>query len=107
MNKKWIGLIALFLLPALAAQAPSANPQERLEAGIYSDNAAEIKAAVKAGANPNGVSYGGHFLGIAATRGLGKAVRALVESGANVNQSGSGGWTAVRAAADNGHLEIL
>ncbi len=90
---------------ALAAQTPS--PQERLESAVYSDNAAEIKAAIKAGAYANGGNYSGHFLGIAATRGTLKSVQALVESGADVNFSTSGGWTAAMAAADNGHLPVL
>lgn len=90
---------------ALGAQSPS--PQERLEAAVYNDNPSEIKAAIKAGAGANSGNYSGHFLGIAATRGSLKSVRALVEAGADVNYSTSGGWTAAMAAADNGHLAVL
>lgn len=101
-----------FAAPSVVfAQSPNnfsaANPQERLEAALNSDNAAEIKAAIKAGANPNGGNYSGHYLGIAATGGRLKAVKVLVESGADVNYASSGGWTAAMAAADNGHLEVL
>lgn len=90
---------------ALGAQQKS--PTEQLEAAIYANDAAQVKAAVKAGANPNGGTYYGHYLGIAATSGYDKAVQALVESGADVNRSNSGGWTAAMAAADNGHLAVL
>lgn len=90
---------------SLAAQQKS--PTEQLEAAIYANDAAKVTAAVKAGANPNGGTYGGHYLGIAATHNYDKAVKALVEAGADVNRSSSGGWTAVMAAADNGHLEVL
>ncbi|MFO1472819.1 MAG: ankyrin repeat domain-containing protein [Turneriella sp.] len=105
MKKYAILITVFFALGGVSAQ--NQNPQEKLEAAIYAENAADIKVAVKAGANPNGATYGGHYLGIAATRGSLKAVRALVESGADVNRSTSGGWTAVMAAADNGHLEVL
>lgn len=105
MRKYVILISAFFTLAGVSAQ--NQNPQEKLEAAIYAENAADIKAAVKAGANPNGATYGGHYLGIAATRGSLKSVRALVEAGADVNRSTSGGWTAAMAAADNGHLEVL
>jgi predicted LPLAT superfamily acyltransferase len=107
-------LLSILLFSAatlLVAQSPdtvaTANPQERLEAAVYADNPAEIKAAIKAGANANSGNYSGHYLGIAATSGRLKAVKALVESGAEVNYASSGGWTAAMAAADNGHLEVL
>lgn len=100
------GIISLLVLStALSAQTPS--PQERLESAVYSDNVAEIKAAIKAGASANSGNYSGHFLGIAASRGTLKSVQALVEAGADVNYSTSGGWTAAMAAADNGHLPVL
>ncbi len=105
MKKQAIFFVAILATSAVIAQNQS--PQEKLEAAIYAENAADIKAAVKAGANPNGATYGGHYLGVAATRGSLKAVRALVEAGADVNRSTSGGWTAAMAAADNGHLEVL
>ncbi|AFM13559.1 ankyrin repeat domain-containing protein [Turneriella parva] len=97
--------LILTIFTVLSAQTPS--PQERLESAVYSDNAAEIKAAIKAGAGANSGNYSGHFLGIAATRGTLKSVQALVEAGADVNYSTSGGWTAAMAAADNGHLPVL
>jgi hypothetical protein len=84
-----------------------ANPSSQLINAIYKQDAAQIKAAVKAGANPNGGTYAGHYLGMAATTGYLESVKALVEAGANVNQSTSGGWTAAMAAADNGHLAVL
>jgi uncharacterized protein len=98
---------AVFILTtALLAQQKS--PTEQLESAIYANDAAQIKAAVKAGANPNGGSYYGHYLGIAATGNYDKAVKALVESGAEVNKTSSrGGWTAAMGAADNGHLAVL
>lgn len=100
------GILILFALGSmLTAQTPS--PQERLESAVYSDNVAEIKAAIKAGAGANSGNYSGHFLGIASTRGTLKTVQALVEAGADVNYSTSGGWTAAMAAADNGHLPVL
>ncbi len=100
-------LIATTLVIAQTGSPSAASPQERLEAAVYADNPAEIKAAIKAGANPNGGNYSGHYLGIAATNGRLNAVKALVESGADVNYATSGGWTAAMAAADNGHLEVL
>lgn len=105
MLKRAILSLSVFFLSAIAAQQK--NPQEQLESGIYANDAAQVKAAVKAGANPNGGSYYGHYLGIAATGGYDKAVQGLVESGADVNRSTSGGWTAVMGAADNGHLNVL
>jgi hypothetical protein len=100
-------LFSLTLVVISAVSAQQKNPQEQLEAAIYANDAAQVKAAVKAGANPNAGTYYGHYLGIAATGGYDKAVRALVESGADVNKSSFGGWTAAMAAADNGHLEVL
>lgn len=100
---------ALVVFLSLWAQSPSPaqDPYERLEAAVYADNPTEIKAAIKAGVSPNSGNYSGHFLGIAATYGRMKAVKALVESGADVNYTTSGGWTAAMGAADNGHLDIL
>ncbi len=100
-------VLITFLAAGLALSAQSPSPQERLEQGVYNDNPAEIKAAIKAGAGANSGNYSGHFLGIASTRGTLKSVRALVEAGADVNYSTSGGWTAAMAAADNGHLAVL
>jgi len=105
MLRKAIFSVMIFGAVGLAAQQKS--PAEQLEAAIYANDGAAVKAAVKAGANPNAGNYGGHYLGIAATGGYDKAVRGLVESGADVNRASSGGWTAAMGAADNGHLAIL
>lgn len=100
--------VATTIIVAQAPNSPStASPQERLEAAVYADNPAEIKAAIRAGANANGGNYSGHYLGIAATGGRLNAVKALIEAGADTNYASSGGWTAAMAAADNGHLEVL
>lgn len=94
-----------FLSAALSAQQQS--PTEQLEAAIYANDGVKVAAAVKAGANVNGGTYYGHYLGIAATGNYDKAVKALVEAGADVNYKSRGGWTAAMGAADNGHLEVL
>jgi len=109
--KRYLTILLFVLLSPLLAQGTSAgpnpDPEDRLQAALDNDDPAAIKAAIRAGANPNGRSFAGHYLGIAATYGKLKAVEALVESGADVNYASSGGWTAAMAAADNGHLEVL
>lgn len=105
MLKKLLPLTLLVITGALSAQ--STSPQDQLESAVSAGDAAKIKAAVKAGANPNARNWAGHILGGAATNGNLKAVRALIEAGAEVNIASSGGWTALMGAADNGHLDVV
>lgn len=93
------------LVTALSAQNPS--PQDQLEAAVASGDVQKIKAAVKAGANPNARLWSGHLIGVAATNGNLKSVRGLAEAGADVNNSSSGGWTALMGASDNGHIDVV
>jgi len=100
--------IGLIFVCGAAIFAQQQSPEEQLQAAIYANDGAKIKAAVKAGANANGYVYGSHYLGLAATGNYDKSVRALVESGADVNYAtSSGGWTALMGAADQGNLEIV
>lgn len=105
MYKKLAPFALIIIASAISAQTPS--PQDQLESAINAGDAAKIKAAVKAGANPNARNWSGHLLGSAATNGNLKSVRALIESGAEVNIASSGGWTALMGAADNGHLDVV
>jgi len=105
MVKKLV--LCTFFISPYAIFAQQSNPQEELESAVYANDAKRIRAAVKAGANPNGGNYAGHFLGIAASNGNLLAVKALVDLKADVNKASSGGWTAAMGAADNGHLKVL
>ncbi|HRP70436.1 MAG TPA: ankyrin repeat domain-containing protein [Turneriella sp.] len=100
-------LFSLFLVSSYAVFAQQSNAESELESAVYANDAKRIRAAVKAGANPNGGNYWGHYLGIAATSGNLEAIKALVGLGADVNYATRGGWTAAMGAADNGHLAVL
>lgn len=104
---KKFGFFTLLALLSSSLSAQAQDPNIMLEQAVRSNNPTAVKAAIKAGANPNYRTYLGSILGIAATGGHDKAVKALVESGADVNMSSSGGWTAAMGAADNGHLAVL
>jgi len=103
--KKILVLSAIIFISVLPAQ--NTDPAQLLEQGIFADDAKKIKDAIKKGANPNSPHSSGHLLGLSATYGKLNAVKALVESGADVNQTTSGGWTALMGASDNGHLNIV
>lgn len=68
---------------------------------------ASVKAALQAGANPNGRVYGKPYLSLAATHCLIEITQALIEKGADVNAATAGGWTALMAASDNRCEEIV
>lgn len=96
---------ALMMIAGSAVYAQNAKPD--LYGAIYANDAAKVKAAIKAGADANQMNWSGPALATAATSGYANSVRALVESGANVNLKSPAGWNALMGAADNGHLDIV
>lgn len=104
MNKICVYLFSSVLF---AGFAQNQSLQSNLELAVHNGDAAKIKELVKAGANPNGLNWGGHLLGSAATAGNLKGVRGLVDAGADVNLVSRGGWTALMGAADEGQLEVV
>jgi len=106
MKIKSILAAALIATAGLIAQAQP-SPDEQLENAIPLNDAKAVRAAIKAGANPNRRVWAGHLLGVAATNGYTNSVRAMVDNGAQVNNASSGGWTALMGAADNGHIDIV
>ncbi len=104
---KKFGFVTFLILLSSSLSAQAQDPNDMLQEAVRTHSPTAVKAAIKAGANPNYRTYLGSILGVAATGGDIKVVKALVENGADVNMSSSGGWTAAMGAADNGHLAVL
>jgi ankyrin repeat protein len=71
-------------------------------------NAAAVRAAIRAGADPAAVDDAGNAaLGLAAAGGHLEAVEALVQAGSDPRKGGGGGLTPLMQAARSGSVEVV
>lgn len=83
--------------------------QRRLVKATHEGNLAEMRIALRDGANADGSAYDLYYppLRTAAEDGKGDAVRLLLDNGSNVNQGDFINGTPLMAAARNGHPDVV
>jgi ankyrin repeat protein len=81
-----------------------------LEYAVRANDVSLVAKCIEDGANPNARAYDKPFqhepmLSIAASKGRTDICRVLLKNGANANQQGGYGWTALMAAIVNNHYD--